>query len=139
MKAVLKSFALALVVSLVACKKEDGDDDTQKNNSDKIVGTWVGVKLEAYAYNSTTNDTAMAIEVPGGFSATFNSDNSFQAMMLGDTTSGTYSISGNMLTMMDSEDTTMAEITTLSSSSLVLEEEEIEGEDVYESKLEFKK
>lgn len=139
MKVLFRSMALAAVVGLVACNKDE-DDDTQKNNSDNIVGSWTGVKLEAYAYNTNTNDTAMSLVFPGGFSATFNSDNSYEALMLGDTTTGSYSISGNMITMIDSDqDTTVGEITTLTSSSLVIEEEEVDGEDVYEAKMELKK
>lgn len=48
MKAILKSFALALVVSLVACKKDD--DDTSSNPSgdlkSNIVGNWEVTALE---------------------------------------------------------------------------------------------
>lgn len=121
-----KTLVLALAaLAFVACKKDDKTQDKPKTNKELIIGTWTSTVIEAYTYNETAKDTTNYISIPGPlFTYTFKSDGTLSGTAFGSTSTGTYSIDGDLITIIEDGDTTAGELTTLTASKLVIESDD---------------
>ena len=127
----LLMFAAISAVTLVACKKDD-DNDNNQTNEQLILGTWTSVLVEGSTYDNTNADTVIIFSFPGPiYTFTFESNGTFKSQVFGDTSTytGTYTLSGNTLVTIADGDTVGGEITTLTSNKLIFEDTDTYTED----------
>lgn len=122
MKNLLKISAVIFLSLLVSCSKgDDNDDGDDLSNSELIIGSW---RIESRTTNGVNNTLE---ECDLLFTITFNSDLDYRSYELsGDNCStntqatGTYTISGNTLTVSQGMEMVSGEITTLNQDKLSL-------------------
>lgn len=111
----------------VACDEDDKGGEQPKTNSELIVGKWTSTEVSSYTYDQTNMDTTDSFSLTGPFiSFEFMSNGTLSSGLVGDTAEvGTYKVNGSVLTMITDGDTTVADITTLTNSKLVLDATDI--------------
>jgi len=147
---VMLSLALSFSV-LVSC---GGDDEGDGPSGGDLTGTWTVASASIDATIDGTDIVEWFVDVLGlteaeaeqfgelftdgldegfvGGTLTFNSDNTYEANFDGDSESGTWSRSGDQLTITSGGEESVTTIKTLTSSNLTIEFDETETEDIDE-------
>src|SRR5690606_36876592 len=118
--------AITFIIGTTSCSKE-------KRTQNKISGKW---DIEKSAYKITEGNTVIDEDTimhnPGDY-IEFNKDGSYEAVIDGDSESGTYKIIGDDQIQIDNED--IATIEKLSNSELTLYNQYTEQDWLYENRI----
>ncbi len=109
-------FAALAGITLVACDKDD-DDDNSTPNSQLIVGTWQSTSFVATFQDSSVTDTLFDFGNTATANFTAQGTYTFSADGGSAASAGTYAISGSELTLY-SFDTTSYNLTTLNATNM---------------------
>ena len=133
MKKIIHSFLIITLIAFLfsACKKKD----VKLTTAEKVQGTW---QLQTDIYHEFVSgvdhsDTTTALNA----TLEFSNDGKVYSVYQGQKDTTTYTLSGDTQIIIDLDQT--YEIKTLTSSSLVLYNKEIQGADYYEETISLKK